>query len=288
MTTIIYAPERAWNPRTARLFGHAVVGVATVTPMVQALDRDSPVPLWAQLVDRLQARVAAGEFTTGFPSEPRLVAEYGVSRHTVREALRRLRATGTVISHRGRPSRVATATFQQPIGALYSLFRTIETVGVEQRSDVLDLTSTTDADAATLLLLPPDAPLVMLRRRRMAGSEPLALDTAWLPAHLTQGLLAVDFTRTALYDELARGCGIHVDGGKEEISPVVVDAATRRQLHMPAGVAAFALHRVATAAGLPVERRITLIRGDRYHFTTTWSPTRPYQVDLAPDSGCPA
>ena len=171
--------------------------------MTRPLDRDSPVPLWAQLVDRLQARAVTGEFADGFPSEPRLVAEYGVSRHTVREALRRLRATGTVISHRGRPSQVGPVSFSQPIGALYSLFRTIEAAGVEQRSEITQLAVVTDAEAAAALELAPQAPLVVLSRRRLAGGEPLALDTAWLPAHLAQPLLAGDFTRTALYDELA-------------------------------------------------------------------------------------
>ncbi len=61
------------------------------------LDRRSPLPLWAQLFDDLRRRVAAGEFTEEFPAEHRLTGEYEVSRHTVREALRKLRADGLVI-----------------------------------------------------------------------------------------------------------------------------------------------------------------------------------------------
>lgn len=252
--------------------------------MIRPLDRDSPTPLWAQLVDHLRTRAEAGEFAAEFPSEPRLVAEYAVSRHTVREALRRLRATGAVISQRGRSSQISTAAFTQPIGALYSLFATIEATGVEQRSDVLELGVTTDANAATRLDLPPDAPLVVLRRRRFAGNEPLALDTAWLPAQLVRPLLEVDFTRTGLYPELARRCGIRVDGGREEITPVNPDQVTRDQLGLPADVAVFEVHRSTTAAGHPVEWRITTVRGDRYHFTAVWSPTRPYQAGLTPEA----
>jgi GntR family transcriptional regulator len=251
------------------------------------LDRDSAVPLWAQLVEHLRARAEAGEFAEGVPSEPRLVAEYGVSRHTVREALRRLRATGVVVSRRGLGSWVTTDRFDQPVGALYSLFRTIEATGTPQHSEVRELAVVTDADAAGHLDLPPTAPLVVLRRRRLAGGEPLALDTAWLPAQLARQLLGGDFTRTALYDELAGRCGVRVDGGREEIAPVVPDPATRRQLRIPTGVGAFALHRWTTAGGRPVEWRHTLIRGDRYHFVTSWSPGRSYQVALAPGSTGP-
>jgi GntR family transcriptional regulator len=254
----------------------------------QPLDRDSPTPLWAQLVDRLRDRAATGEFAGGFPSEPRLVAEYHVSRHTVREALRRLRANGVVISQRGRGSHLAPAAFTQPTGVLYSLYATIEAAGVDQHSEVLELVETTDPASAIRLGLSTDTPLIVLRRRRLAGGEPLALDTAWLPASLARPLLAADFTRTGLYAELDRRCGIRVDGGQEEITPLVLDPDTSRELGLGTQLAAFQVRRRVTASGRPVEWRVTIIRGDRYRFTTTWSPTRPYQLGLNPRAAEPA
>src|SRR5499427_4290699 len=56
------------------------------------LDRRSPLPLWAQLRADLRRRLDAGAFDEEFPGELALVEEYGVSRHTVRSALRDLRA----------------------------------------------------------------------------------------------------------------------------------------------------------------------------------------------------
>jgi hypothetical protein len=56
-----------------------------------------------------------------------LVGEYKVSRNTVREALRRLRADGVVVAERGRRPPVATpAEIEQPVGALYCLFASVE------------------------------------------------------------------------------------------------------------------------------------------------------------------
>ena len=52
------------------------------------LDRTSPLPLWAQLADDVRRRVAAGELGVRLPSEHQLVTDYGVSRNTVREAMR--------------------------------------------------------------------------------------------------------------------------------------------------------------------------------------------------------
>jgi len=48
------------------------------------------------LLADLRRRLARDDFATAFPGELALVAEYGVSRHTVREAVRRLRDEGLV------------------------------------------------------------------------------------------------------------------------------------------------------------------------------------------------
>src|SRR4051794_18785309 len=102
-----------------------------------ALDRGGPIPLWKQLQHVLLSRMEAGEFTERFPGELALVEDYGVSRHTVRQALSGLRADGVVVAERGRRPRVASPPeIQQPLGALYSLFASVEAAGLAQRSVV--------------------------------------------------------------------------------------------------------------------------------------------------------
>ncbi len=70
----------------------------------RTLNRDSARSLWEQLHSDLIARLERGEFPERFPGEMELVEAYGVSRHTVREALRRLRQDGLIESSRGRSS----------------------------------------------------------------------------------------------------------------------------------------------------------------------------------------
>ena len=52
-----------------------------------------------------------------------------------------------------------------------------------------------------------------MERLRLAGGEPLALDTVWLPGDLGAPFLGADFTHAALYDELAARTGVRVAGG---------------------------------------------------------------------------
>src|SRR5436190_19159912 len=97
------------------------------TVTAQALDRLAGQPLWAQLLAALRRRLDLDEFADAFPGELALVAEYGVSRHTVREAVRRLREEGLVIAGRGRtPRRAEPAAIEQQLGELYSLFTAVE------------------------------------------------------------------------------------------------------------------------------------------------------------------
>lgn len=240
-----------------------------------AVDRRSPVPLWAQVADDLRRRLAAPAFGDAFPTEQQLVAEYGVSRHTVREALRELRQTGVVVAERGRGSRIDRSRIDQPLGTLYSVFREVEARGMEQSSTVLRLEPTTDAAAASELRLPAGAELIVLERVRFAGTEPLAVDTAWLPAALAQPLLGADFAHASLYDKLARRCGARVDSGRERIRPVVADEAQARLLRIDPGTPVFHVERLGCVGDRPVEWRRSVVRGDRFAFVAEWSLHHP-------------
>ncbi|MGQ0718227.1 MAG: GntR family transcriptional regulator [Pseudonocardiales bacterium] len=248
----------------------------------RAVDRASALPLWAQVHIDLQRRLDAGEFTDVFPGELALVAEYAVSRHTVREALRRLRSEGIVTSERGRSPRVtAPAAIEQPLGVLYSLFASVEAAGQIQRSVVRALDVRADGIAAARLGLEKSTPLLYLERLRLAGEAPLAVDRVWLPASLAEPLLEADFTHTALYDELARRCGVRLSRGHEHLRAVVPTAAERALLGIGAGIAAFAIDRLACTGGRRAEWRLTLVRGDRFTVSAQFSARDGYRLDRA-------
>lgn len=245
------------------------------------LDRQSPMPLWAQLHADLHRRLRAGAFEDAFPGELALVAEYRVSRQTVRAALRELRAEGVVVAERGRRPRLAgPAAITQPLGALYSLFASVEAAGLRQTSIVRARDLRADGVIADRLGLEASTPLFRLERLRLADGEPLALDTIWLPADLGAPLLHADFSHTSLYDELAARTGVRLEGGREHIRAVVPTRAEQRHLQIPPTTGALAIGRLGYAAGRPVEWRHTLIRGDRFSLLAEFSPRIGYRLTL--------
>lgn len=239
----------------------------------QPLDRSSALPLWAQLEAELRRRLESGEFDPEglFPSDGELGETYGVSRHTVREAVRQLNKHGVLTRERGRPTVINRSEFEQTLGTLYSLFQSVESTGVEQTSRVLELEVVQHAEAAVHLELPESTDLVLLSRLRMAGKAPLAIDRAWLPLSIAAPLLDVDWTHTALYKELAKA-GVPVPNqGWERLTPIVPAVSDRALLDLGDTDAAFYLERLGSRAGTLIEWRTTILRGDRYRFVTDWS-----------------
>lgn len=250
-------------------------------------DRTEGRPLWRQVRDDLTRRVDAGAFPQAFPGEHDLAAQYDVSRQTVRMALRSLRESGVVSAARGRRPQVTAPGLEQPLGALYSLFSSVEAAGMEQRSLVRHLGLVRDAGAAQVLGLAADADLVHLSRVRLADGQPLALDEVWLPAQTASGLLGADLTHTALYRELAERCGVHVRGGREQLQAVVLTPSEASSLSVPAGSSAFAVQRLGCAGGTPVEHRRTLVRGDRFTVTAQFAPSSGYQMTVGTGPATP-
>lgn len=228
-------------------------------------------PLWQQVLQDLERRIAEGDIVDRFPTDRELTEHYGVSRHTAREAVRRLRARGLVDRQRGRGSFLSDGHLTQPLGGLYSLYRAVEDQGLAQRSEVLSLEVERDADAAGRLGLPPDAELVRVGRLRFAGDEPLALDSVWLPADVGHPLLDADLTHTALYDQLRERAGVTITEATETLEPIVPDADARALLHLDDDEALLRVRRLGSSRGRPVECRVTLIRGQRFLYTSTWT-----------------
>jgi GntR family transcriptional regulator len=243
-------------------------------------DGGSGVPLWQQVEADLRRRIATGEFSVTFPGEHDLTEQYGVSRHTIRESLRRLRAEETVVSARGRGTAVRPAAIDQPLGTMYSLFRSVEAAGLEQRSQVRVLDVRQDDEVSDRLGYPAATEYVFLERLRLAQGEPLALDRAWLLRELADPLLAGDFGHSGLYDELARLTGKQLTGGREFIRAEVPDRQVRRLLDLPADAATLSVERIGALGEQPVELRRSIIRGDRFAMTTEWPGTDSCRIDV--------
>ncbi|MGH9066131.1 MAG: GntR family transcriptional regulator, partial [Acidimicrobiales bacterium] len=248
------------------------------------LDRSSPLPLWAQLTSDLRGRLAAGEFQGRFPTDAELTDAYRVSRHTVREAVGRLRADGLLQRERGRGTFLVHRQLEHPLPGQYSLARTIVSQGLDEASQVLACLVGPVGEhqpearpwhrgapgVAAELDLGAGEMVVVIERLRLADGQPVALDRSWLPAAVARPLVDADLTRGSIYDLLATLCRAGVTGGHERIQAVNPGRQERRLLGLPPRAGALAVARTALAGDRPVEHRRSLVRGDRYIFDARW------------------
>ena len=246
-----------------------------------ATDDPADAPLWRQVLDDLERRLATGELGDRFPTDRELVAHYEVSRHTVREAVRHLTARGVIDRQRGRGSVVRDRALAQPMGTLYSLFRAVEDAGMTQRSEVLALGPATDERASTRFGTAPGDPLVRLERIRYADDEPIALDTVWLPHDVGATILDVDFTHTALYDELERHADLRIERGEETVAAVAAEPDVREVLQLDPDEGLLRIERHGWVGDALVECRVTLARGSRFQLVSTWPQPTPTAASVA-------
>lgn len=242
------------------------------------IDRNSPLPLWAQISEDLRVRTAKGEFDNHFPTEEDLARTYGVSRQTVREAIRRLEADGLVIRERGRGTSLAPVLLEQPINAIYSMASTVRAKGLVERSEVVSV-KRDKAPSEAIELLGDDArDAIYIERIRYAGDDPIGWDRSWLPSKVASVLLDLDLSSGGIYELLDAHCGIRITGGWERIQPIVPSLADQRRLGISKDTGVFSINRLALSGSDPVEWRRSRIRGDRYSLVAQWPRTSSRSV----------
>ncbi|MDQ6794324.1 MAG: GntR family transcriptional regulator [Chloroflexota bacterium] len=231
----------------------------------------SGLPLYRQIESALRDRVRSGSLRPGaqVAPEPELMAEYGVSRATVRQALAGLVADGLLEIRRGLGTYVTAPRFEHTIGGFYSFSREIERHGLQPGTKVLELRKEPAADVvAEALGVPAGTEVVALRRLRLAGPDPLVVETSHLPAARFPGLELVDFSRVRLYNTLSHDYGCRPTRARETFEPILLTADEATLLDQRRGEPALRVERIAfDQDDAPIEFCRSTVRGDRYRYS---------------------
>lgn len=232
------------------------------------LDRDSAVPMFEQIKERLERAIAAGEFAVHerIPSERELSTQYGVSRMTIRQALGALARSGALYARSGKGTFVAELKIEQPLQRLTSFTEDMRARGLRPSSRLLAAERIgAPLEIADALGLSPGAELVRISRLRLADDEPLALEIAQLPHARCPGILSYDLGRRSLYEVLHAEYGISLARARQTIEAATPDDDERALLHLPHGVPVLRIRRLTHASdGAPIEFVRSAYRGDRY------------------------
>jgi GntR family transcriptional regulator len=229
-----------------------------------------PFPKYLQvrevLLRRLERELQPGQ---QFPTEQALCAEFGVSRETVREALRTLEEDGLISRHPGRGSFVLRPPRRRSEQRLTGLVEDFSDLRLDTEAKVLDAGAmSASAELAEAMALPPGEPLYRISRLRHFEAQPLALHDAFLPADLGRAVAALDLRRTSIIHELEVTLRLPCVEDYQRIEAIAADAPLARALDVVLGAPLLQITR-RVAAGpkrLPVLFR-SQFRADRYYYT---------------------
>jgi DNA-binding GntR family transcriptional regulator len=234
------------------------------------VDRSSPVPLYFQLAEQLEAAIVAGALTPGsrLENEVQLAGRCGLSRPTVRQAIQHLVDRGLLVRKRGVGTQVVQAQVKRPI-ELTSLYDDLAAAQRAPRTRVLELVTVPASDEiAKDLGLPPGTDVVRMRRLRLSDSEPLALMTNHLPTGIVD-LTAERLERHGLY-EILRAAGVNLRIANQTIGARGATTAEAALLDERRGVPLLTMTRTAfDDKGRAVEYATHTYRASRYSFTLT-------------------
>lgn len=233
------------------------------------LDGSSATPAYLQVAQGVTHLIESGKLSEGsaLPSERDLSSHLGLSRVTVRQALRVLEAQGLVVRRHGSGTFVAPRRIVQPLSALTGFSEDMRARGLTPGGRVLSLeVGRPTPQEAMNLGQSPLLDVVRLKRLRTADGDPLAIEMSVLPTRLFDRVPRERLECGSLY-EVLRERGFVPSRAMQHLRALDADAETARLLHLSEGGAVLATERVTwDANGGVLEYARSQYRGDRYDF----------------------
>ena len=198
-------------------------------------------PLSSSVRETIGARISSGELAAGsrLPPEPELAGERGVSRATLREALRALEDVGVLTRVRGAGTFVTRRVeVRNSLDVNFGVTEAIRTAGLRPGSEgVRVLETEASREEARRLAVRPRDPVVAVERVRTANGRPVVYSRDIMSAELASGHLEVlgGLESGSLYEFFERELGVAVHHGVAVLRPLKADRALADRLRIIPG-----------------------------------------------------
>jgi GntR family transcriptional regulator len=217
------------------------------------------------LLERVQTSLAPH---AAIPPERKLMAKYGVSRSTVREAIRQLVEEGVLYRIQGKGTFVTGERVQSDLH-LASFTEDMRRRGLVPATVVMaSALVEASLEVRAALGLKAGAQVQQVERLRLAGGIPMAFERGYYPAALLPDLGSQDLSRS-LYATFATEYGLRIDHAEQTAWAESADAGLAEPLGIDVGIPLLVFRRTSSAGTTPVEYITSWYRGDRYQIHMT-------------------
>jgi len=236
---------------------------------MKTVRNESVQPLYAQIKEALKQRILEGDYVTHerLPSESELMKVFGVSRITVRQALRDLHTEGLVFSVQGKGTFVSRPKAVQDIQRLQGFGEAMTPQGYETSARVIGVQETrAPADVADALEINRGSKVIELTRIRYLNREPISIDNSFFPIDIGQKLLGRDMTQD-VFPLLENEFGIGLGHADLKIEAVSATDEIAKQLNVDTGSSVLRIQRlVFSSDGKPIDFEYLSYRGDAFQY----------------------
>lgn len=147
------------------------------------------------------------------PSEHELMSEFGVSRGTVRKAIKTLVDEGLLQQEHGRGTFVCEPHIEHPGGDRpLSFAESLKDQGITFTTKVLVKQRVpATLEVATHLKISEGDPVLRLRRVRSVDGKPIMVLDSWTPLDICPGIDELPLEKMSLFDAVEACSGAHID-----------------------------------------------------------------------------
>ncbi|HEX4296785.1 MAG TPA: GntR family transcriptional regulator [Devosia sp.] len=234
------------------------------------LDRSSPIPLYYQIAKRLQDAIQSGRLPPGsrIENELQIANDLGISRPTVRRAIRELVDQGLLVRRRGVGTQVVRGQVRRNV-ELTSLYDALSAAGRSPSTKILVHEAIEPSmEVLDSLALPPGTTVLHAVRVRSADGVPFAVLDNYLPPEFLD-LTAEQMRKHGLY-QLMRARGTTLRVAHQTIGARSCRKDEAKHLLLKAGAPVLTMQRVFfDQSGHPVELGYHCYRPDLYAFDMT-------------------
>lgn len=242
-----------------------------------SIDRQSGIPLYYQIREKLLAEIDCGRAPAGamLPSEQEIARRTGVSRMTARQTLKSLCHMGVTFSVRGKGTFVSERKLVKDFRQVRSFTAEMRSLRLRPRSRLLSLERVTAPKrVAQALHLERDGMVFNLSRLRLASGAPMSIESSFLPERLYPDFPQVFQHGSSLYQTIEARYGLRMEFADEVVEAGLAQDEDARLLRIPPGSAVFLFTRISYLRdGRAAEYVESKYRGDRYRIANRL--TRP-------------
>lgn len=230
-------------------------------------------PMYAALADVLTQEIREGKYkpSSAIPTEKELSELYGVSRQTVRQALRHVKDRGLISSHAGIGTIVRDLADQKTFSSVNSIEQLLEFVGTTEMHAVSLQQVKVGEPAAKMFECPVGTLLseVGFIRKTPGSDQPMSYVLIYVQPKFAAAQITPKISSAPIYKNIEALFGVRVHEVRQDISATVLDQSLARILEGKVGDPALAIKRFYyDANGGLVQMSISYYPADRYTQST--------------------